>query len=1096
MLKTKLHNFLKNFFGFIVLSIIIISLLLYMNLALRKNVLAATNITEDFSSATNLPTLNGTVLNSGSLVLGSEGVSLNEDFSSYSNGATPTGWTPGTSDWVIDNGTYSHLTNAYDDSRTFYTSDLKNGSIQVDVEALGGEQLAGVIFRAQDNQNYYIVSFSPLYDFIALSKMVGGSQTTIQNINENYDVSTFYTFNISFNGTSIVVSVNGVEKFNLTDSTFTNAGKMGFWRNGAGASFDNVQISSATYTTGYADSPTYAQGSNIQSVSATYTGTNLANANLYVSNDNGTNWLQLDNSSSINFPNAGTNFKFRIHLFNYSAAPTVDNLVITLNSGSVLSSSFVKNPDLIQLHTSSNGDNLSQIAANPSDISLYDTLTGVEFVQQTAIASVNGETIAYIPDGVGHRLLAYNLTTKTNQWERALGGFTETTPFIDNGVIYIGDYTPKMYAINQSTGAVLWSWDSADTISGTNIDKLGNILYFADYGYGGTTTLYALNTNTQTVAWSYNYTGTTFISFTLDKTNEIVYANVNSSIIAFNANDGSQIWSLDLGRGYITKQPVLVEDKLVVGADQGIVVLNRYSGEKIWEIAYVGAEQGIGAVPVVKDNIIYYPTKGDSKLYARNLDTGNLVWSQNLSSGTFSSPVLTDDGLIYLSFNDGAKAFDSTDGSLVWTSSQNSWNENNISIGRGYLMFTDPMGVADGNVYIYKIASGEYTSTDSLVINRDDREISSITLGGTASNNFKCTSSQLTVPGSGSVSLTYDSPKTGTVKPAGVIINELPSNAIRVCNPLNSSISITFDIGTSNYTDVLKDGVVMDRSLWSKNGNLLTITDTITTNNFTLTTIDTPTPTSTSTVTPTVTSTISSSITPTETPSPTDTPTITETIEPTITLTSTPSITPISSNENNSSTQNNSSNWLSSLTDLIGYGGVLSAALGICPAIWIFLLLYGIIFGFLLGDRKRGITVNGGDNNSVPGAKVSVKNSRTGQTLNTRSNIFGWFYMKLKEGSYTLTASKKSYETSRINLLVEKDGYIGSRVLMESNNTREEKFLLGSFFNLNPLVWVSVLAFLLSVINLFFIQNFYTYSLVIGTFIVWIVTSLAQRRLD
>jgi len=114
---------------------------------------------------------------------------------------------------------------------------------EFDVKKVSGSYF-NVVFRYVDQNNYYLLEPSSDEVHIALFKKVSGSFTelALPRPLQNTTPGTWYHYIIEVSGSSIKVWVDGVLKFDITDSTFS-AGKIGV---GAYVSstvnFDNVKV--------------------------------------------------------------------------------------------------------------------------------------------------------------------------------------------------------------------------------------------------------------------------------------------------------------------------------------------------------------------------------------------------------------------------------------------------------------------------------------------------------------------------------------------------------------------------------------------------------------------------------------------------------------------------------------------------------------------------------------------------------------------------------------------------------------------------------------------------------------------------------------
>jgi hypothetical protein len=173
-------------------------------------------------------------------------------FDSTRIGATPEGWTAtltgkGDPKWTVekDETAPSKLNVIKQSGRATYPLLLKNdtnirdGFIEVKFKAIAGSQdrAAGVVWRAKDANNYYIVRANALEDNFALYKTVNGVRSALDIVGRKggYGVSvpvpanTWHTLRIDFKANRFKASFNGNQLFEVEDSTFTDAGMVGLW---------------------------------------------------------------------------------------------------------------------------------------------------------------------------------------------------------------------------------------------------------------------------------------------------------------------------------------------------------------------------------------------------------------------------------------------------------------------------------------------------------------------------------------------------------------------------------------------------------------------------------------------------------------------------------------------------------------------------------------------------------------------------------------------------------------------------------------------------------------------------------------------------
>jgi hypothetical protein len=179
------------------------------------------------------------------------------DFESDTSGQPPSGFSfaltgtgrPGV--WVVrkddaaaDRGNVLAQTDA---DRTSYRfpiavlNDVTTKDVDVSVRfrpvSGGVDQAAGLVWRYQDANNYYIVRANALEGNVVLYKVEKGKRTDLplKGSGRTYGKkagvpkNTWSQLGITVRGTLFTVSLNGQGLYEVEDTTFTGAGKVGLW---------------------------------------------------------------------------------------------------------------------------------------------------------------------------------------------------------------------------------------------------------------------------------------------------------------------------------------------------------------------------------------------------------------------------------------------------------------------------------------------------------------------------------------------------------------------------------------------------------------------------------------------------------------------------------------------------------------------------------------------------------------------------------------------------------------------------------------------------------------------------------------------------
>jgi hypothetical protein len=173
-------------------------------------------------------------------------------FESDQTGVTPEGWTAtltgsGNPKWTVENDATapSKLKVVKQSGRATYPlllkndTNIKDGFIEIKFKAIAGseDRAAGVVWRARDAKNYYVARANALEDNFVLYKTVNGVRSPLDIVRRKggYGVSVpvpaniWHGLRIDFKGTRFTASFNGKQMFEVEDSTFTEAGKVGLW---------------------------------------------------------------------------------------------------------------------------------------------------------------------------------------------------------------------------------------------------------------------------------------------------------------------------------------------------------------------------------------------------------------------------------------------------------------------------------------------------------------------------------------------------------------------------------------------------------------------------------------------------------------------------------------------------------------------------------------------------------------------------------------------------------------------------------------------------------------------------------------------------
>lgn len=202
---------------------------------------------------------------------------FSDDFSSLALGSwsvVDEGTTMGPSSWgVTTDGVLAQVSNIYG-GRLIANDPIKPGTYLLNGDPSWNDydlslrfkstddDIIGVMFRYQDNDNYYVFYTSLQYGFRRLVKKIGGNFTILAEVPFGYVRNQWYDLKVSIVGENIKVFIDNSPIFDVIDSSLAT-GKIAMysWGN-TGAYFDDVIVSTAPLN--------ITSSSSIQSIKDTF----------------------------------------------------------------------------------------------------------------------------------------------------------------------------------------------------------------------------------------------------------------------------------------------------------------------------------------------------------------------------------------------------------------------------------------------------------------------------------------------------------------------------------------------------------------------------------------------------------------------------------------------------------------------------------------------------------------------------------------------------------------------------------------------------------------------------------------------------------
>ncbi len=209
------------------------------------------------------------------------------------------------------------------------------------------------------------------------------------------------------------------------------------------------------------------------------------------------------------------------------------------------------------------------------------------------------------PAVVGDRLIVHAKTGRVLMLDRASGrlgwswatsGEIESSPVVQNGVDYFGDWAGNVYALDLRTRKPRWTYHDGCKIT-ASVAVSGGTLYVGDY----CGRIVALEQATGRLLWSSSAGGVVYGTSAVAGGRVFVPSRGAEALYAFTTG-GSYLWHVSTG-GLVYSAPAVWHDRVYFGSYTGtLYCVSASTGSVLWQVATGGP---ISGSPTVIDGIVY-----------------------------------------------------------------------------------------------------------------------------------------------------------------------------------------------------------------------------------------------------------------------------------------------------------------------------------------------------------------------------------------------------------------------------------------------------------------------------------------------------------
>ncbi|HEV3152848.1 MAG TPA: PQQ-binding-like beta-propeller repeat protein [Candidatus Baltobacteraceae bacterium] len=276
-----------------------------------------------------------------------------------------------------------------------------------------------------------------------------------------------------------------------------------------------------------------------------------------------------------------------------------------------------------------------------------------------------------------------NVKTLTQLWSFPTGAQITDPVLVQNGVAYVNSGDGYLYALNATTGAQIWKYETYESTSTQNAPVISNgriVVPCLVAGNSQKNAMCGINISTGMRQWAYYDdcnclppAGVSAGAVASGSTVVFDYADGStgsSYVAAVNAATGARIWaSAALPHGPDFYSAAIGGGQVYYNTGSGLCAASLTSGTTAW-CATVGSEPAMA----YSGGVLYVNTSNNG-VYAFNASTGTQIWQYTPTAGNYSGnndPPAVANGVVYVSgvgFNGNLYAINASNGSLIYNTS-------------------------------------------------------------------------------------------------------------------------------------------------------------------------------------------------------------------------------------------------------------------------------------------------------------------------------------------------------------------------------------------------------------------------------------------
>jgi outer membrane protein assembly factor BamB len=269
-------------------------------------------------------------------------------------------------------------------------------------------------------------------------------------------------------------------------------------------------------------------------------------------------------------------------------------------------------------------------------------------------------------------MYAFDPETGQERWSVPAEDLILAAPTYADGVVYFGDSTGKVYAVEVEGQSVKsgWPFQAEEAIWGSPLVAGGRV-YVASMDHR----IYALDAESGEELWRTEVGGAVAAQPVLDATGQTLYVGAfDGRLYALRADSGEQIEGFDFKAGnWIWSEALLANDQIyVTSLDGQLYALDPSDGSVVAPYPYdsselSGTDEELRASPVEAGSYIVIAASSGRVIAVENAQS-QWSWPSGMpQSAIYTTPAVSN-GWVYVVLMDGqVQVLDAQDGGLQWS---------------------------------------------------------------------------------------------------------------------------------------------------------------------------------------------------------------------------------------------------------------------------------------------------------------------------------------------------------------------------------------------------------------------------------------------